>query len=53
MIRAGAEWHRPFFIGNGTDVNLLTINRPYCHLDRSGEIPRQARDDRGGVREEK
>jgi len=22
-----------------------------CHLDRSGEIPRQARDDRGGVRD--
>lgn len=43
--------------GGGADHNgkglLAEVSRPFftCHLDRSGEIPRQARDDRGGVRE--
>ena len=43
--------------GGGADHNgkglLAEVSRPFftCHLNRSGEIPRQARDDRGGVRE--
>ena len=83
-LRAGAERHRPFFIGHRPyrpdcyskalppkvastgctsamselaafglhSTCLASVGRAFfhCHLDRSGEISRQARDDRGGVR---